>query len=961
MALNLLPFRILGTDKLRTGFRAKYNLLLNKIVKDWRIESDVNHPEYGFLYLITHDDTEIPLDMTGVFYTKEVIDSLFAIGPATEEEAGIIRIATIEEALDGGSGNTAITPYSLYMVLLYLNGRMAIAGEDIVIGDYLYLYLPDDLEEPEEEPPFPILHVKKAIATSEFTLAAGFAESEGLEGEEVFIKLSGNVNTYGEDLTPNVRYYLSAHIPGKLTIHPPIGPGEWQQMIGYAISPLELMFVPDKGWLNWAPIFEDIPTLYFTVGIESSASVELPLLLYPYNVIEGVDDGGFPTIETDYAYRFLLLPEWVTEHTVVFGTMKITGSPTSLGQSKFFLEVTDKNKRTWFQEIVIKVVRAPKITTVLLEEGLDVPKILGPIPGSYKEPVLSEIKITVDGLHDSVRMKVSKGASESGEVLVDDLQDLGSQISLASYKAFSVEGGRALTVGLYRVQFSSFLNETETQVVRFFTLYDDETLNQIIFELWNTVKIGVISIQDDSIFKPLIWFNPRTIVSDIEHDKAILTLYYEEEQVSQEVITHVTPVLVGTYDVYDTPQTGQDAGKYRINAILLLSSDVVMERQSDFTILAKDPVSEGGIVLGTMTPNTANFNELQDLPVTAVEADLPENGYNFLCKGVGGEVDYIKVEFFRKVSGQMAIFDLTKYTKKPDFATFPEPVSEFAILAFRELSSKELGDLHAAPSTVRVRFTGKIGGETGEIVGIRQADVNFRDPIDPAELAGLMFLNINNDTAEVRVIDPNMKLTGGVYALPKMPWYWTVAFTKFADNSEFDRVVNTLKLGGVVLHTPGITQVVDYRVTEINGYPGNVTTQLKTVFEAWIPGTWAGTHRTLLNPSDVPVNIDGPGVFKYESVVSRIGWPLAFPSAEFELKNEEDIEETPEEDGSCCKPKRWDFVNLAIWDIPHNMDSYPEFNLIIGEDEWDNGVKYPDRNNAQVVWNRPRTGFAETK
>ena len=103
-------------------------------------------------------------------------------------------------------------------------------------------------------------------------------------------------------------------IPGKLTIHPPVGPGEWQQVIGYAISPLELMFVPDKGWLNWAPIFEDIPTLYFTVGIESSASVELPLLLYQYNVIEGVDDGGFPTIETDYAYRFLLLPEWVTEH-----------------------------------------------------------------------------------------------------------------------------------------------------------------------------------------------------------------------------------------------------------------------------------------------------------------------------------------------------------------------------------------------------------------------------------------------------------------------------------------------------------------------------------------------------------------------------------------------------------------------------------------------------------------------
>ena len=61
---------------------------------------------------------------------------------------------------------------------------------------------------------------------------------------------------------------------------------------------------------------------------------------------------------------------------------------------------------------------------MLLEEGLDVPKYWV-IPGSYKVPILSEVKIIVDGLHDKIS-KISKGEAKLREVMVDESQELGA-------------------------------------------------------------------------------------------------------------------------------------------------------------------------------------------------------------------------------------------------------------------------------------------------------------------------------------------------------------------------------------------------------------------------------------------------------------------------------------------------------------------------------------------------------
>lgn len=700
-------------------------------------------------------------------------------------------------------------------------------------------------------------------------------------------------------------------------------------------------------------IFDPVdPRLLFVVGVLTTRTVDLEDF---YN-----EDQLDPDIETgvdipEFSLSLLSKPSWVSSVTFNGLVVSVVGKATVPGY--YFVEVllTDSTSGVSL-EIKIPLYASDIKVTPSLINGLTAVKS-GTLPGSFKLDNPVDILTTVKGYHNNVKLILT---GPDGELLNEFIYAPGTESELADYLAFPGTSGITLDEGLYKLTVEVHSNMIVVfEKEYFFTLYTDEYLSKLKFELWNTVKIGDISIQDTSIFKPVAWFTPRAIIEDTEHDRVILTLYYEGEQIAQEITSYtIAPVMGGVYDVYDTAQTGQKSGKYRINAVILLSDNVIMERQNDFEILAKEPVADGTIKFGTMTANTANFTAVQDLPVTLIEIDLPDEGYNFEYTTVGG--DYVRVEFLRKISGVLSAVDLTKYTNQPDYTTVSDLGEK--VYAFRTLSSKEIGNLHA-PSTVKVRFTERLGGAAGSILSIAEANVKFRVPVDPAELGGLNFIHINNDTAEIRVIDPNMKKVGNVYALPKMPWYWSVAFIKLPTNLEFDRVVGGLKLGGVELHTPGKPGVFDYPVTTENGYPGNVTTKLNTALEAFVAGTWAGTHRTLLNPSDVAVNIDVTGSFKFESVVARLGTPIAFPSAEFELKNEEDIEaETPEEeDGGCCEPKRWNFVALSVWDIPHNMDGYPEFNLIIEGEKWDTEIKYPDSNNAQAVWNRPRTGFAEAK
>lgn len=103
--------QILPQDTLESGFRVKYNETVGEIITTASVTED------GKLILTKFGDGQIEVFLTDAFFTKqqvlEALDSGANVPHATEEEDGIIRIATDEEVSEGLSDSAAVTPAKL--------------------------------------------------------------------------------------------------------------------------------------------------------------------------------------------------------------------------------------------------------------------------------------------------------------------------------------------------------------------------------------------------------------------------------------------------------------------------------------------------------------------------------------------------------------------------------------------------------------------------------------------------------------------------------------------------------------------------------------------------------------------------------------------------------------------------------------------------------------------------------
>ncbi len=649
-------------------------------------------------------------------------------------------------------------------------------------------------------------------------------------------------------------------------------------------------------------LFNAITPMHFVANVLSSDTVDLTTFFSDLYLEEQDPDldPDFMHDPKSFSLKVVGSPSWIKTISIDWLTVTAKALAPDAGTYYIYVDVTDSDSGVVLHEAIPVFVSSIKITPTL--KDIDGDEVLGILPGTFKLVNPWDIFLNVTGYHNNVIMKLT---GPDGVLMDEYMYAPGGESELSIYRAFPGTDGTTSEAGLY-----SLFVEIEANMIKVltktypFTLYTDEFLSKSKFELWNAAKIGDISIQDDSKFKYPTWWSERAIIADLEHDKVILTQSYEGadgwEEVKVTTFDLVSSETDGEYDVYDSPQVGQLAGNYRIHERVELAGDVVMERQNDYAILPKPAVAEGGISLVEMIANTANYDIIQEIPLTGMTINLPVRGFNALCTTVGGEVDYLQIEYFRKISNQFTLFDVTKYTKKPNFVVFQSPVSEFEVLAFDVLSSLDIADIHEAPSGHRFRFTGRIGGESGDIVGIKQADVSFRVPIDEADLSGLRFINVHHLTGEVVVVDSDMPKVGGSYPLPVYPWFWSVAFRKLKSNEEFDTVSLAMDKDGVDLHNaPYGTDVVDYPVLMSNGYWANVTTELHNDKQAYIFGTFSVDHRTLLNPSNSPVNIDVPSDVIIAASPYRSGVLLEVINASFELT--EPVEETPETDpGECC-------------------------------------------------------------
>jgi len=854
MPLSLGPLKINLNDKLRTGFRVKYNLLVDKVIKDGQAYT-------SGIKLITHDGTEIEIDITEFFYTKEAIDEMFFIDYATEEEAGKIRIATIEEVLDGEDDTTVVTPYKLFQMLNGISGRYVTAGEDLVAGDYVYLTLPEEEEEPdpEEEPDlYPTMVAFKAIATSRATMAMGFVEEDALEGDESAIKFSSNVNTYHTDLIPGKYYYLSDEDPGVLIPSPPFSAGSVTQVVGYAISNLEMMVEIDKPEINdTTPYDTDFPDLYFFVGEESTESIYLP----DY-ILEAYED-------TVFRYEYVDLPEWITDHVVVFDNASLTGKPTEVGKWTSYLEAIDEDGKVFKQPLIIYAIEKSVPDTVLLDTTTQPGEEVGAIPGAWPIPDRWNPLTTIDIQHDEISIQIVGGGPDGLSVNEKYTEPLLDPVESGEYLGDPYNGGFVSLPGVYRmIVLAYYKKRIVVEATIIFTLYDEEYLGKAKIELYDSVTdtlIGEVNPDGSSTFiKPANGFDLKFTIDGNSHSEATLSLLSADEVMKERKIGPITPVEDAEYFLYNAEAPIQPSGDYQASLTMKLSGTQNYERVTPFSILEEEVKPKGGLILVRMLPNTINHEVIGELPKSGGEFDLPDlPGWNTLSEYEGEEIDFEEWFNFEKRNGSLFEFDSSLYTGKPQAISYTKPVKKSSLRTFWNKGSGDINSIHKFPSSFRQIVRRKVGGINGKVVDIQMADFSFREPLSPADYSGLRFLI--DDAAGLTLIDTNMPKTGREYQIPVAPARWTTSVRSFGGAS-FNRVRIKLRkfIGGsfVTLHQSGIDYLYDINLggsfTELDNDQATLLTAL----------IGAGELRYALDPSNVQQVIDEAG--RYE--VSYLGY-----------------------------------------------------------------------------------------
>jgi hypothetical protein len=871
MPLTLGPFKINLADKLRSGFRVKYNLLVDKVIEDGQAIPT------GFK-VITHDNSEIEVDLTEYFYNKETIDEMFFIEYATEEEAGKIRIATIEEVLEGEDDLTVVTPYKLWLYMAYQNGRPITAGEDLEYGDMICIVPTFEYEDPEDlDSPRTLISLvaMKALATAKATLCDGFVEEGGLEGEDVFIKLSGAVNQGQVGLYPHKWYYLSAEDPGKIVSKKPTEPGTFAQPIGYAISEEEIMVELADAVQVWEPIFEELPALIFVVGIESTQEVYLADYVTEWNA------------DKLFTYVFKDLPEWISEHIIVFDNMALSGLAPEEGEFTSYLEVTDEEGNVGLQEFKILAIPATIVKVGLIDVEAD--EVVGQLPGGHQKPDLWKLGIEIIGPHDRIDIEVN-GGGPAGESLSSQYSEAVEYTEEGNYIFNQDNAGFDSEAGVYMLQITTFIGDRIQSVdYILFVLYDDEYLSKVRYELWDRnaeVKLGDINPDGSSTFKYVKSWDVKVIVVDILHDYAGLNLGNNDTGSSiVRILYPDPPVEEAEYFVYDAAGTVQNPGHMSMSTSYKLADALVFIGLVDFEVLEEEVKATGGLKLINMLPNTVDHVVVNDLALAGGQYDKPDS-WSVLSEYEGPEIDYVSWVHYLKSEGGYAIFNSTPYTGQPQSISYKEPVTEASIRSFWDKGSADIAAIDEVPSEHRIAFTYRNGGANGEVVLIQQSDFALREPLLPGEGTGLRFFYLKD--GEPDVIDTNMPSFNRKYILrPDEPW--SVSILSF-DGLSFDKVKVQVhkKIAEVFnllhLHTPDAVQV----------YTGPLTTELTSDLLACVVGD--GDPRTLLNTLGADIVIDEIGEYRvtmtgYNGIV-----PLEARISEFELIDEP--EEIPIKD--CC-------------------------------------------------------------
>ncbi|MCE7071986.1 hypothetical protein LZG74_16845 [Dyadobacter sp. CY327] len=528
------------------------------------------------------------------------------------------------------------------------------------------------------------------------------------------------------------------------------------------LSEAELLEAIESG-SRLAALFENIPPLIFIAGELSTESVDLnkylsEIVIYNNENQEEEDLFDFNALTWETVRK----PAWVTDQRIVFLNASVTGKPLYIGQDSITFKVGDPEIEKTDEEIAeneelaaeaeeegltippevpfyievtipIQILPKTKVTYELFDATGEYDSI-GALPGQY--PVVDAIDIAakINGQHDGWQMTLEGGGS-TGKEIKQTVSSGVNPTDSGKYFMFIEDGGFPVVAGQYKLYVTTFLDEriVSRQNVNFI-LYDAEFLNKLKFFLTSGGgDLGEISADGTSKFIKPASLNIKAIADDVNHDKAVITLYQNDVALKSKSYTLGADSLTGTYLVYDA-DSELATGFYTVEIILTLEGEEVLVRYADFTINEEEPeVTSEGLQIGSIAPNTTSFKLIQDLVSTGNSLTLPTNwtARNVAISKPFNSEEWILLEY----KGEKLIaVDISLYTKEPQIVNYATDTIESTSFLFGKLNSTKIGKIHKTPSTFRLINTRRMDGAT---IAIYQSDFSFGAvvPIEDVEVS----------------------------------------------------------------------------------------------------------------------------------------------------------------------------------------------------------------------------------
>ncbi|WP_342088010.1 hypothetical protein [Dyadobacter sp. OTU695] len=477
---------------------------------------------------------------------------------------------------------------------------------------------------------------------------------------------------------------------------------------------------------SWPPKFLPFPNLIFVKGKQQTKHLQLADYLDPYG-----DHTGKGLL-----YRVLDRPSWVSNQTIVFNDLAVTGKPTQVGIDKMLIEVYDAIDRTMLIQVNLQVVEPTLIKYFLRDLSTGAPVVVGEIvqgSGFEKPESAFDILVQVTGAHQGWYSRlVGMGLDIKPTADPYDLvsSDGSATYTIGSYLPSQV-GFYDITAATYRVEGEPDNLVLDTREEIRFTLFDEAYLAKAQFELWDAdsdTLLGPINPDGSSMFDAKGAVEVKMIIDGVLHDLATAILTSGGSDVHINVYTQDPAVEDVTYELFGGAGQVLAPALYDLLLTLEHESAEQYDRSISFSINKRNPQPTAvGLKLGTRPANTTNFNLITELaPSGNSITPMPAN-WTVLNDGTSEPFNRETKRLFELKNGGLVQQDIALYTRLPQFREYAEAVTTSDYYLFDNLDSTEIGKVHHFPSTFRVIYERFLDDE---MVAQYQADFSFGPVVD---------------------------------------------------------------------------------------------------------------------------------------------------------------------------------------------------------------------------------------